>query len=293
VTAALDTRQGPFDHGGVRGARHLVWCLVLLTGACSSGSDSPEPTAKPETESPNATIAFDGSRGVAGRVADPDVRCNWPDLEGQSIALLARLSKAGSLARIQLRPDHVEVFIGSGEGDDYQERSFEGTGVTSFDAAGGAEIDSTLTETTAPGSTTSDVGSVSAIRGSVACGDQTPGESNVTITGDTLLGPVAGAVLDPVRVECADTPAGNEVTASGLVQVGSDTVLMSVGLASDRTVTVNKATAAGSGRYHADQRWVSSANGAYVEADVVEQTAAAPRTLHLQGDLTCGRNAAG
>jgi hypothetical protein len=47
------------------------------------------------------------------------------------------------------------------------------------------------------------------------------------------------------------------------------------------------------GEYHADQRWVSSANGAYVEADVVEQATASPRTLHLQGDLTCGRNAAG
>jgi hypothetical protein len=94
-------------------------------------------------------------------------------------------------------------------------------------------------------------------------------------------------------VECANTPAGNEVTASGLVQVGSDTVLMSVGLASDRTVTVNKATATDMGEYHADQRWVSSANGAYVEADVVEQATASPRTLHLQGDLTCGRNAAG
>jgi hypothetical protein len=265
-------------------ARHLVWCLALLVSACSDGSDSPEPTAKPEPSSPGATVAFTGSDELADRAVEPSVRCNWPALEGLSIALLAR---------IQLRPDHVEVFIGSGEGDDYHERAFEGTGVTSFDAASGAEIDSTLRETTAPGSPTTGVGSVTAIRGSVHCGDQTPGESKVTITGDTLAGPVEAAVLDPVRVECANTPAGNEVTASGLVQVGSDTVLMSVGLASDRTVTVNKATATDMGEYHADQRWVSSANGAYVEADVVEQATASPRRLHLQGDLSCGRNAAG
>jgi hypothetical protein len=274
-------------------ARHLVWCLALLVSACSDGSDSPEPTAKPEPSSPGATVAFTGSDELADRAVEPSVRCNWPALEGLSIALLAQPPDAGSLARIQLRPDHVEVFIGSGEGDDYHERAFEGTGVTSFDAARGAEIDSTLRETTAPGSPTTGVGSVTAIRGSVHCGDQTPGESKVTITGDTLAGPVEAAVLDPVRVECANTPAGNEVTASGLVQVGSDTVLMSVGLASDRTVTVNKATATDMGEYHADQRWVSSANGAYVEADVVEQATASPRRLHLKGDLTCGRNAAG
>src|SRR4051794_7572277 len=87
-------------------ARHLVCALVVLASACRDGSDSPEPAAEPEKPSPNATITFDGSRGVGGRVADPDVRCNWPDLEGQSIALLARLSEAGSLARIQVWPDH-------------------------------------------------------------------------------------------------------------------------------------------------------------------------------------------
>src|SRR3954471_22753238 len=168
-------------------ARHVVCALVLLAGACSDGSDSPEPAATPAKPLPNATITFDGSRGVDGRVADPDVRCNWPDLEGQSIALLAQLSEAGSLARVQLWPDHVDVFIGSGEGDDYHERSFEGAGVSSFDAATGAELDSPLTETTAPGSPTGNAGSVTAIRGSVECGDQTPGESKVTITGETLL----------------------------------------------------------------------------------------------------------
>jgi hypothetical protein len=274
-------------------ARQLVWCLALLVGACSDGSDAPERTAKPETEAPHGTITLSGSEGVAGRVADPDVRCNWPDLEGQSIALLAEAPNAGSLVRIRLSPDHVEVFIGSGEGPDYQERSFEGTGVTSFDAAEGAEIDSTLTETTATPGPPEGVGSVTAIRGSVECGDQTPGRSTVTITGETLLGPVAGAVLDPVRVECSDTPAGNEIAASGLVHVGSTPVLLSLGLASDRTVTVNKTTASGSGSYHADSRWTSSANGGYVEADVVEQESVSPRRLHLQGDLTCGRNAAG
>jgi hypothetical protein len=274
-------------------ARHLVWCLALLVGACSDGSDSPEPTAEPDSSSPGAAITFTGSEDLAGRAVEPSVRCNWPALEGLSIAVLAEPPAAGSLARIRLRPGHVEVIVGAGEGPDYRERAFEGTGVTSFDAARGAEIDSTLTETTATPAPARGVGSMTAIRGSVECGDQTSGESTVTITGETLLGPVSGAVLDPVRVECADTPAGNEVTASGLVQVGSGEVLLSLGLASDRTVTVNKATATAMGEYHADQRWVSSANGAYVEADVVERATAAPRMLRLQGDLICGRNAAG
>lgn len=273
-------------------ARQLVWCLALVVGACSGGSEPAEPAVEPEQTSPNATISFTGSEELAGRAADPDVRCNWPDLEGQSIALLAGTPETGSVIRIQLRPRHVEVFVGSGEGADYYERAFAGTGVSSFDAARGAQIDSSLEEMT-PAPPGTDIGSVTAVRGSVDCGDQTPGASDVTITGDTLLGPVTGAVLDPVRVECADTPAGNEITASGLVQVGSDRVLVSLGLASDRTVSVNKMTASGSGRYHADSRWTSSANGGYVEADVVGEGPTAPRRLHLEGDLTCGRNATG
>jgi hypothetical protein len=273
-------------------ARHVVWCLLLLAGACSSGSNSPEPAAKPEPESPNAAIILNGSRGIDGRAAEPSVRCNWPDLDGQAIAVLAQPPEAGSLVRIQLQPGHIEVFISSGEGAAYHERTFQGTGVRSFDASRGAEIDSSLTETTT-GSPTADVGSVRAIRGAVNCGDQTAGTSDVRVSGDTILGPVSGAILDPVRVECDDTPAGNEIAASGLVKVGGDSVLMSIGLASDRTVSVNKATPNSSGSYYADSRWISSADGGFLEADVVEQSATAPRRLHLEGDLTCGRNANG
>jgi len=264
---------------------------VLLVGACSQGSSDTKP---PERPSPDATISFSGSRGLAGRATDPSVRCNWPDLEGLSIAVLAQPPDASSLARIRLRLGNVQVVIGSGEGPEYHERAFEGTGVTSFDAAKGARVDSTLTETrAAPGSTGENVGAVTSIRASVECGDQTPGRSTVTITGETPIGAVAAATLDPVRVECDATPDGDEVAASGLIQVGSTEALLSLGLSSDGAVTVNKTSASASRQYRAFGTSTITATGAHVRADVVEEGASPGGTLHVEGDLSCGRNAAG
>ena len=203
------------------------------------------------------------------------------------------------LARVAVQPGQVTVFVGSGSGTDYHERAFEGTGVTAFDAAKGASVDSTLTETTATaGTTKGDVGAITRIKGSVECGDQTPGTSTVTFSGETAEGPLAAAVLDPVRVECDASPQGDELAASGIVPVGSTQALISLGLTSDGSVTVDLSVPGGSHRYLAAGTSSVTSTGAHVEADVVEadvveQAAVPARTLHVEGDLTCGLHADG
>jgi hypothetical protein len=272
---------------------------ALLVGACSGGSSTTSLTraAVATTSSldlPGAAVSFDGDLNLAGASRESSVRCRWPDLDGLSIAVLTTPPDDSVLARIELRSGHVTVILGSTSGE-YHERAFTGSGVTAFDPAEGASIDSTLTETAAtPGTTAGGIGAVTAIRGAVRCGDQTAGSSTVTLTGETDAGVLSGAMLDPVRVECDATPAGPEVSVSGLTRVGSDLALVSIGLTSDGAVTVDKGTATASRRYVASGIASVTPTGAHVVADTVQQGASAPpHMLHVEGDFVCGRNASG
>jgi hypothetical protein len=291
----------------VRRAASLGLGLAIITavGACSSSSKSSSPastTGSPPTSTtvpgpvePSAKIELDGPVGLAGPASEQGVRCNFPDLDGVGIAVLAVPPDGTSLARIALRPGRVKVIVGTGDGPDYHERAFEGAGVTSIDPARHAVVDSTLTETAATtGSTKGSIGVLTSIKGSVECGDQTPGTSTVSLTGTTREGTLVSAVLDPVRVECDPTADGDELAASGLVQIGATKALVSIGLTSDGAVTVDEALPSGSHRYVSAGTATVTSTGAHVRADVVEQNAPPPaHRLHVEGDFTCGRNAAG
>jgi hypothetical protein len=275
----------------------LVLNLVFVRLACDNEETATRPPRPPTTldarAEPTATIRFTGDPGLSGAVRDPDVRCNFPVLEGLSIALLVELPDSASLARVGVRSDKVTVVVSSGSGADYHERTFEGTGVTAFDATKGARVDSALTEAAAPGSTKGSLGVLTQIVGSIECGDQTAGTSTVTITGDTAEGPLSAAVLDPVRVECDASVDGDEVFASGLVQVGAAKALVAIGLGSDGSVSVDETLASGRHRYVASGSSTITSTGATVRADVVERDATPAHTLHIEGDLTCGVLAAG
>jgi hypothetical protein len=283
------------------GATLVALNLVLLRLGCSTTETTTTPSTRPPTTaetpktSPVARISFTGGVGLTGAASDPSVRCNFPVLEGLSIAVLAQPPDSTLQTRIGLQSGKVKVFVSSGSDADYHERAFEGTGITSFDAAKGAVVDSTLTETAATaGSTKGSVGAITAIRGSVECGDQTAGSSTVTITGDTAEGALAAVVLDPVRVECDVSPDGDEVFASGFITVGSAKALVSIGLSSDGAVTVNEILPSGWHRYVASGSSTITSTGAQVRADVVEEGSATPaHTLHVEGDLSCGLHAAG
>jgi hypothetical protein len=278
----------------------LVGLNFVLVGLGCSSTETTRRRTRPTTSatptaSSTARISLTGDVGLTGAATDPSVRCNFPDLEGLGIAVLAQPPDSALLARIRLAPSTVKVVVSSGSGPDYHERAFEGTGVTSFDAATGAVVDSTLTETAArAGSSSGSLGAITGIKGSVECGDQTAGTSTVTIMGDTAEGALAGAVLDPVRVECAESPDGDEVIALGLMQVGSTKALVKLGLTSDGAVTVDETLPSVSHRFMAGGSSTITSSGARVRADVVEQEVATPApTLHVEGDLSCGLHAAG
>jgi hypothetical protein len=288
------------NHKGVAAAFLVGLYLVPLCLGCSSTETTTRrtrPATSPDNQaaSPRARVKLTGGAGLAGAATDLSVRCNFPDLEGLSIAVLANPPDPKSLARIHVAARKVTVVVSSGSGTEYSERAFEGTGVTSFEADKGAVLDSALTETAArEGSTRGTLGAVTAIKWAVECGDQTQGSSTVRITGATAEGARAGAALDPVRVECNDSPDGDEVIALGLMQVGATTALVKIGLTSDGTVTVDETFPSSSHRYLAGGSSTISTTGAHVRAEVVEQDVATPApTLHVEGDLSCGLHAGG
>ncbi len=148
----------------------LTLCLTVVVSACSGDDDTldePQARRRRHRRARPPVSASAAKSGLDGSVSDPSVRCNVPALDGSSIAVLGQPLDSTLQARVAVQPDKVKVVVSSGSGPDYHERAFEGNGVTSFDPAHGAVIDSELTEA-APGegSTPGSVGTVTAIEGS-------------------------------------------------------------------------------------------------------------------------------
>jgi hypothetical protein len=277
--------------------------MVLLLPACTSGGKSgtsatATTTAKAitPTSARAADITLTGDATLTGAISNTSVRCNFPSLDGQGIAVLARAADSTSLARVAVHATKVKVIISSGEGPDYHERVFEGTGVTGFDPAKRAVVDASLTESTPPvGARPRTVGAVTAIKGTVECGDQTAGSSTVVITGETPAGTLAAVKLDPVRAECYRSPDGDEVVASGLAKIGTTTALIGISLQSDGGISLTETVPTATRRYLASGTTTVTPNGGDLRGDVVEQgiVAASAHRLHVEGELTCGVNATG
>jgi hypothetical protein len=281
----------PAKDGFVAGV--LLVALASLASACSSEDEEPAQQESTPSERPTADLSFADQDGFAWDATKTSVRCSFPVLDGLSVAVLTQAPDASGV-RVSLTDDDVTVVLSEGSGEGYTERTFEGTGITSFDAADGATIDSELTETEAPDAPPKgDLGVVTAVDGEIDCGDQTTGSSTLTISGDTPAGTLDNAELDPVRVECAELPDGDEVYASGLVEIGATRAHVGLGLTSAGEVRLELTLPTGAHDYNATSRAEVTKAGASVDADTLEENASPPRALHVEGDVTCGRHAAG
>src|SRR5437870_251445 len=110
-------RKGAVVAAGVFVALNVV---LLRLGCSTTGTTTPStrpPTSSaPATKSSTASISFTGGVGITGAASDPSVRCNFPVLEGLSIAVLANLPDSTLLARVGLRSGKVKVIVSSGSG---------------------------------------------------------------------------------------------------------------------------------------------------------------------------------
>lgn len=265
---------------------------LLVSPGTAPGSASPAASAlsspRPSLGPATADFTFAGATGLAGSATKPSIRCSEPSFDGLTIAVFAQPADPTVLDRIVVTAGKVTVRVAAGAGTSYTERDFEGTGVTGFDPASGAQIDTTLTETTAAGLNPGKLGAITSLKGSIACNEQLAGTSTLTITGDIAAGHMDGPV-NPASVVCAAD--GKSVSIIGRASAGSTPILLVISLAKDH-FSVAAATPAGAGGFFLiDAPGVASLvpGGAQVSGDAPKaySSDSAP-VIHLAGDVTCG-----
>lgn len=255
----------------------------------SAAPATPVPTKGPATQ--NLTLT--GPAGAAGAVTLAGIRCNLPSPNGLQISVLGQPADPNLSVYIFVWPGNVTVRYDSGAGATYVERDFVGTGVTNFDPAKGVTIDSPLTEA-ATQDAHGKLGVLSAISGTIDCGNQVPGSSTLAFSGPTTKGAISGG-LDPVNVECVTNTYGKSVSIIGIGQVDSTPteVIISISPGAFTAYPVG----AGFYRNNATAVATLTTSGAHVEGDAVEQLAAGvktkPHTIHVSGDVVCGTTIGG
>ena len=253
---------------------------------------TPTPTAAPSKGPAAMQVGITGTSGLTGDVIASSITCGQPTLAGPQIFVLGTAGKTGPQIVMFITAAQVEIRVATGAATTLKLRSFTGTGVTNFGGLTGATIDTQLTETTAAGTATGDLGAISAIKGTIDCGDQTAGTSTITVTGNTKYGTLDGT-LTAIHVTCNQTASsGNFVGVQGLstaggtpvlifVTIGSTTLQVAVEIGTDgsffsaKTVLVTKVSTTG-----------ATATGDVTEGNVA--SGATPKVLHVTGAATCG-----
>jgi hypothetical protein len=268
------------------------------TGTSTTASPKGTPTATPTpsgpTGPPAAQGAVVGDAGLTGALTFSSVECSAPALTGSSIITFANPPDKNISIRMVVAAGSVQLRVDSGSGSTYRERDFMGTGVTAFDAANAATINSPLTETTAPGSATSGIGALTSINGSIDCMHQTPGSATITFSGGAAN--VVSGGLTSVRAICLNAATGDVVQIFGIGQAG--TTQQSVALfvfANGFNLFLTPST--GAGLYYAGQPGGTetlTGTGTHVDAVGLYKptTGTSTATVHVTGDATCGSSTA-
>jgi len=260
------------------GALGMVACTSdskpAVNGSSSSSSAAPAPGT--------ATLTLDLPDGAV-TMGTPQVNCFFPTVDGLQIAVLAFSPDNAQTYRIGVAPDGVVVRHGTGSNADFKESVFRGSGVSRFDATNGAALDSQLSEEGNPGAT-------GVLKGSIDCGDETPGSSTITVTGDTAAGHLDHARLEPALVECYR--ASGQVIVLGIADTGTSKVHLLVSLTPQGLGVEEEVAPSGQRRYSQPTDGATgvelTGNGGRVDGDVADAQATPPRSLHVEGEAVCG-----
>ena len=188
----------------VVGAFALAACGGAGTAPSSSTAPTPTPTVAPAaTPVPPAGGQFTNSGTVklVSSVPSTAVACSFPTLQGPEITMRIAATNGSAGGVLSVTSSEVSVRLGAGSGATYTQRNFSGPGVTNFDAATGAQFNAQLTDVSPAGQQKGTIGTITAISGSVSCGDKTPGSGTITITGTSTGGAISGAI-NSMLVNC-------------------------------------------------------------------------------------------
>jgi len=276
----------------------LVLVIALIDG-CGGGS----PTRTTSTSGASTTAAASegpavvhlnlvGGPGLTGTLTPDIVHCALPMLKGPELLVIGHPANTNLSIRIMLLAGSVTVGVDTGSGAQYRERDFTGTGMTGFDPAKGATIDSALTAVpAAAGTVAPNLPALTSITGTIDCAGQTPGTSTLAITGETEDGAVSGQI-SPVNVSCTQ---GAGALVIGLIHVGSGTALIDMSVQGSLFSFFIQGKSSGHQYQAATGSASVTATGGHVDGDAVERVTggATPHTLHVVGDATCGQNPTG
>lgn len=268
----------------------LLSCGSSPAATGSAPASGASPTAAPSGPAAVA-FTFNGTDGLTGNVSTASfIRCDVPSTSGTSIDALVSTGEAQVYALVTVEGSTLTVSLRSGSGSSYTERDFTGT-VTGVDPATGGTFSASLSAV-ASSAPAGNVGSLTSMNGTFSCGGQTRGSSTLMFTGSTSHGAISGG-LNPARVECDTSSAGNSVSAIGVLRVGGlpGNAFFTVG---SSTVTVF-ATLAGGAQLSLTgapgSATMVGAGGAHVQATLADAGHAA-ETVTVAGDLTCGSHEA-
>jgi hypothetical protein len=279
------------------GAIVLAACGSSATGtssgaAATAPTPTPPPTSTPGPSSVQATLT--GDPAVTGALVMGSVHfvtCDQPSLAGPTILAFRTAADSSIGVLLTIRQGAIEVRLARGAAATYTERLFDGTGVTSFDAASGAQFSSSLTDTSPAGTIKGTLGSITSISGSVSCGTSQPGSASITVSGSTDVGAISGS-LTMVRVVCGGSPGQLFATVTGLSKVGSTPVLVSIDGGTDASplyVTVQTGSATYQYMASTAASVVVTTSGATYSATLTESTPpGGAHTVMVSGSATCG-----
>jgi hypothetical protein len=207
----------------------LTACGSASAPSSSSTAPTPTPTLAPSpTSLPPAggQVTNSGTVQLGSVVPAADVTCSFPSLQGPEITMRISATNGSAGGILTLTPSEVFVRIGAGSGSTYTQRNFSGPGVTDFDAATGAHFNAQLTDVSPAGQKTGTIGTVTAISGSVSCGNKTAGSGTITISGTSTGGAITGA-LTSMLVNCQGGAAFAII--NGLTSVGAAPATVEIG----------------------------------------------------------------
>jgi len=263
--------------------------------ASTAATASPAAAASSTADAGPAAAHFilAGSASQTGPIRNAGVTCNEPTLQGPQIFMTGQSGKAGPNVVIFLRSGYVLVRVATGSAATLRERDFTGSGVTDFDAATGAQLNSPLTETTASGAKIGSLGVLTSISGTITCGNEEPGSASLTITGTSVQGPLGGSLTN-VEVACSGSGTGTFALTRGLTTAGTTPVLVFVDATSGRLQVTVETETSGTTYAGTGASFVTFGSGTvHIDGTVIAPVAAgstAPADqLQVSGDATCGR----
>jgi hypothetical protein len=251
-------------------------------------ASTPSPTASAPSGPPSAQVSIVGDPSIAGAMTIGTVECSFPSVAGEEIFVTGSPATAASTSiHLTLAPSLLGVVADSGSGTSFHARTFSGTGVSGFNAATGAQLSGSLTETTPSSDNTTGVGKISSITGTISCGGQTSGSTTMVMTGTLTDGNVSGGITD-AHVVCLS----NEAETLGVVQVGGSPAYTAIfSLAGKFTADV--VPASGSAEFFVSTGSATSTpttTGTTIDGDAAQQVTAGAtaHTIHITGQSTCG-----